>query len=85
MIKLFKNISSFLQFLIIVILALFLASMLSGCANNDPDIRTTPRLEKYGEDCFHKPYTNSRDNQSLCMTSAIAKHNAQVDTINNLK
>lgn len=85
MIKFFKNVYSFLQFLIIIILALFLLSMVSGCASSDPNIKTTPRLEKYGEDCFHKPYTNSRDNQSLCMTSAIAKHNAQVDTVNNLK
>lgn len=85
MINFLKQIYGFLQFLIIVFLALFLITALSGCTNRNSDIKITPRLEKYGEDCFHKPYINSRDNQSLCMTSAIAKHNAQVDTVNNLK
>ena len=83
--KWLKNIGDFLQFIIIVICALWLISVLSGCSSTSGDIKLTPTLEKYGEDCFHKPYTNSRDNQSLCMTSAIAKHNAQVDTVNKMK
>ena len=83
--KWLKRFSDFLQFLIIVLCAFFLLSILSGCSTNSKDIKPIPTLEKYGDDCFHKPYTNSRDNQSLCMTSAIAKHNAQVDTVNKMK
>ena len=83
--KWLRSLGDFLQFIIIVICALWLISILSACSTNSENIKTTPILEKYGEDCFHKPYTSSRDNQSLCMTSAIAKYNAQVDTINSMK
>ena len=83
--QLLRALHSILQFIILVIFLLFLVNILTGCASDNTKIKPIPILEKYGEDCFHKPYTNSRDNQSLCMTSAIAKHNAQVDTINNLK
>ena len=82
--KLLKKLNEFLQFVCIIICAL-LMSILCACSNTSGEIKITPILEKYGEDCFHKPYINSRDNQSLCMTSAIAKHNAQVDTVNKMK
>lgn len=63
-----------------VLLVLF---VISACSSTDVKLKTIPELEKYGEECYHKPYTENRDNQSLCMTSAIAKHHAQVNLINS--
>lgn len=58
---------------------IFAVLMLTSCA-----VSTCPNpvLDTYGEECLYKPYTNSRDEQSLCAFSAIAKHNKQVRNFN---
>lgn len=39
-------------------------------------------LQEYGKECLSKPYLESRDTQTLCAFSAIAKHNKQVRNYN---
>lgn len=52
---------------------------LVGCSTNTS---VNVVLQEYGEECISKPYTESRDAQTLCAFSAIAKHNKQVRNYN---
>lgn len=58
---------------------IFLLLALAGCCSSTG---TSIILQEYGEECLAKPYTISRDTQTLCAFSAIAKHNSQVRNYN---
>lgn len=67
--------------LVTYLLGLFIIfACLSGCTSSD--ITDGGRQSKYGLECYNRPYTDKRDDQSLCITSALSKHHAQVDVHN---
>ena len=62
----------------VVLLAVMLLTSCSTCPNNQ-----STGARRYGQECFGKPYTDSRDTQALCMTAALAKYNQQSEIIND--
>ena len=60
---------------------LLAAMLLAGCSTCPSNQSTSAR--RYGQECFGKPYTDSRDTQALCMTAALAKYNQQSEIIND--
>lgn len=60
---------------------LLVAMLLASCSTCQNEQSTEAR--RYGQECFGKPYTDSRDTQALCMTAALAKYNQQSEIIND--
>lgn len=58
---------------------LLILLMLTGCAS---PVVPNYTMSKYGEECFHKPYTDKMGDSYLCQANAIAKHNKQVELYN---
>ena len=63
------------------VILLLVAMLLTSCSTC-PNERSTG-ARRYGQECFGKPYTDSRDTQALCMTAALAKYNQQSEIIND--
>lgn len=56
--------------------------LLSGCFCQTHYSGDIVPQERYGEECFEKPYTNKYGDSYLCQANAIAKLNKQVDIHN---
>lgn len=62
-------------------LLIALSLLLAGCYDYSYFGDPTPQ-DKYGEECFEKPYINKYGDSYLCQANAISKLNKQVELHN---
>lgn len=68
-----------MRYLIIAIALLF-----GGCSLRTEYIGDPTPQERYGEECFERPFINKYGDSYLCQANAIAKLNKQVDIHNKI-
>lgn len=61
---------------------MLLLLLLSACTTHTQYVGDPVPQERYGEECFNKPYTNKYGDSYLCQANAIAKLNKQVEIHN---
>ena len=64
------------------IFVILMGLLLSGCWSHTEYIGDPVPQNRYGEECFERPYINKYGDSYLCQANAIAKLNKQVDIHN---